>query len=440
MNCAECRDQLVALSEELLNAGEQQQCLAHLEACAGCRAEYKAITSLHQRLVARGQTAAEAGLVAAVMRRVRQQQNQQPERETIMSKLMKHRWGFGLSAAAGATAIAVIAFVTLSPKAFGIDQVIAAYNQVRFLHVKTFAGDQETPNEFWIKADQQGHVEKARYHLPQTEDGEKLITWTPEKAEIWFKGKHGFVTLQTERIAPMMQSLLEQSQPQLFLKGLLEGQKSGKVGLRMQEGPGDTQVIVVTNGDGQKQVISIDNKTDLITSLAFYHVEGTNEVLRMRTEFSDYNVQIDDKMFELQDELPPDVRVADRLHEVIGVAQGTLTDQEAATETVRQFFQALKDKDYKKAGLICGGETEASAREELGSFNVAKIISVGPAELQTNWVDHGFRVPCKLEIVLANGHTYVAQPGPYVRSGDDEAHPDRWNITGGINLAENSGE
>jgi hypothetical protein len=437
MNCAEYRDNFVALSEELLSAEEKQQCLAHLQTCAGCRAEYEAFTSLQKRLVARGQMAARTGLVEAVMRRIRIPQK--PENETIMSILMKHRWGFGLSAAAGAAAIAVAAIITLSPRAFGVDQVIEAYDHVRFLHVKTFPGSQKLPNEFWIKADEQGHVEKARYDLPQTEDGEKLITWTPEKAEIWFKSKHGFLILQTRRIAPMMQSLLEQSQPQLFMKGLLEGQKTGKVGLSTQAGPGDTQVIVATNRDGEKTIISIDKKTDLISSLVFYHLEGTNEVLSKRTEFSDYNVPIDPKMFELQDQLPADVSVADQLNQVTGVAQGNLTDEQAATETVRQFFQALMDKDYKRAGLIYGGEQEKHFKKQFGVSSVTRIISVGPAVLQTNWGKRGYRVPCKLEMMESGGHKFVAEPGPYVRPGDDEAHPDHWNITGGVSLGPGGG-
>ena len=164
-------------------------------------------------------------------------------------------------------------------------------------------------------------MEKARYYLPETGDGVKLITWTPEKAEIWFQSKHGFLILQTKRIAPWMQSLLDQSQPQLYLKGLLEEQKAGKVGLQIQE-KGESQMIVATNSSGQKQVISIDKKTDLIKSLAWYRVDGTNEVLRIRTEFSDYNVPIEDKMFSLQDQLPADVTVADQLNQLIGVAAG----------------------------------------------------------------------------------------------------------------------
>src|SRR5208337_1710712 len=374
------------------NREEELQCRAHLDACAECRAEYEAITSLQRCLIARGQATAGVRIVEPVMRRVRQKQFK-PERETIMSKLLKHRWGFGLGAAASAAAAIIIAIiVTTSPKAFGIDQVIQAYNHVRFLHVKTFPGGHLAPNEFWIKADAQGRVEKARYYLPETEDGAKLITWTPEKAEIWFKNKNGFLILQTKRIAPWMQSLLDQSQPQLFMKGLLEGQKAGKVELRIQEAPGETQVIVAMNTNGQKQVIAIDKKTDLITSLEFYGVKGTNEILKLRTEFSDYNVPIDEKMFSLQDQLPKDVHVADQLNQVIGVAQGELTDEQAAAETVRQFFQALVDKDYKKAGLIYGGELEEYVKAEFGTINVARIISVGPAVAQTNWVKHGFRV------------------------------------------------
>ena len=436
MNCAECRENLVACAEGLLDREALLECQAHLEACAGCRAKYQAIASLQQRLVARGQAAARVSMVAPVMQRIRQEQFK-PERETIMSKILKHRWGFGLGAAASAAAVIIAIVVVTSPKAFGIEQVIEAYNHVRFLHVKTFPGSQQTPNEFWIKADEQGHVEKARYYLPETEDGVKLITWTPEKAEIWFQSKHGFLILQTKRIAPWMQSLLDQSQPQLYLKGLLEEQKAGKVGLQIQE-KGECQMIVATNSSGQKQVISIDKKTDLIKSLAWYRVDGTNEVLRIRTEFSDYNVPIEDKMFELQDQLPADVTVADQLNQVIGVPQGNMTDEQAAAETVQQFFQALVDKDYRKAGLIYGGEIESNFKKQFGAFTVARIISVGPAEAQTNWVKRGFRVPCKVEIVQPDGHKSVAEPSPYVRPGDDEAHPDRWNITGGVSLGENA--
>lgn len=113
MNCAECRENLVAFVEGLLDREEALQCQAHLGGCAACRAEQAAVTRLQQRLVARGQAAAGVSLVQPVMRRVRAVQPKQ-ESDSIMSMLFK-RWGFGLGAAAGASAL-VLAVLLLSPK------------------------------------------------------------------------------------------------------------------------------------------------------------------------------------------------------------------------------------------------------------------------------------------------------------------------------------
>ena len=76
MNCAECRDNLVACLEGLLEAEPSRQCQAHLESCAACRAEYEAISRLQERLAARGRVAAEVSLVEPVMRVVHQQTKQ----------------------------------------------------------------------------------------------------------------------------------------------------------------------------------------------------------------------------------------------------------------------------------------------------------------------------------------------------------------------------
>ena len=436
MNCFDCQENLVAFLEGMLDPQTAADCRQHLDDCPVCRAAREATFKLQQQLLKRGQAAAQVSLVVPVMSRVLQNQKK-TERETIISTILKYRWRFGFGAAAGAAAILIAIIVAMSPRAFGIDQVIEAYNKIRFLHVKTFGVKSQEPAEFWIQSNDQGQVEKARYYLPETEDGVKLITWTPQKAEIWFMSKHGFLILQTKRIAPWMQSLLEQSQPQLVMKKLQEGQKAGKIDVQTQEPPGDQKsaVIVATHKtEPTKEIYYVDRKTDLITRIEYYHIEGTNEVLESRTEFSDYNVPIEEKMFSLQDQLPKDVTVADQLNQVIGVAQGTMTDEQAAAETVRQFFQALMDKDYKKAGLIYGGELEEHFKEQFGALSVAGIIAIGPAVAQTNWVKHGFRVPCKLELLQSDGQKIICQPSPYVRPGDDETHPDRWNITGGVNL------
>ena len=358
-----------------------------------------------------------------------------------MIKQMKFRWGFGLSAAAVATAIAVAAFIILAPKASDIYRIFESGNKIRSLHVTTFGANSTQPDEYWIQCDDQGQAEKARYVLQKTDDGEKLIAWTPDGAGIFFRGKNTFLLLKTGQIAPMLQNLLETSQPQLVMKKLQEGQRVGRVDVQTQEPQGQqtAALIIAKHTDKpQKEIYYVDRKADLITRMEYFGVEGTNEVMKSRTEFSDYNAPLDVKMFDLVDQMPRHVRMFDQFNQVIGVAQGELTDEQAAVATVRQFFQALKEKNYRQAGLINSGELPAYTRRDFSSFQVVKIISVGPAEAQTNCVKRGFRVPCKLEIVRPDGHQYVAQPSPYVRPGDVEAQPDRWNITGGVNLGERS--
>src|ERR1017187_2873901 len=125
MNCAECRENLVACVEGLLDREESLQCQAHLETCAACRAEHAAITRLQRQLVARGQATAEVSLVEPVIRRVHREQFK-PERETIMSTILKHRWGFGLGATASAAAVILIALLTLPKTQATAAEAIAA--------------------------------------------------------------------------------------------------------------------------------------------------------------------------------------------------------------------------------------------------------------------------------------------------------------------------
>ena len=111
MNCAECRDNLVACLEGVLDNEPARQCRAHLESCEPCRTEYAALGRLQERLTARGRVAADISLVESVMRAVHKQQIE-PERTTLMSLLLKNRWGFGLGAAASAAAIILLIALT----------------------------------------------------------------------------------------------------------------------------------------------------------------------------------------------------------------------------------------------------------------------------------------------------------------------------------------
>jgi hypothetical protein len=138
-------------------------------------------------------------------------------------------------------------------------------------------------------------------------------------------------------------------------------------------------------------------------------------------------------MFSLKDEIPKDVSVTNQLNQLIGIPQGSMTDEQAAAETVRQFFQALIDKDYKKAGSIYSGISEEEMKKYFSKLNVIAIISIGSPTPHPETGPHSFRVPCKLEITTPDGKKTTWEPyGPFARCGDDEMHPDRWIIHGGI--------
>ncbi len=336
-----------------------------------------------------------------------------------------------------ATIVGVLMLTKASP-AFAVDQIIEASKKVRCLHVKRYDKEGKAPNEFWIKCDDSGQVAKARYFLPGTEDGDKLITWTPERAEVWFQSKHGYLLLRGGEIKGMMQKMINQCEPQKLMQELDKSEKAGDVTIDTQKPADPTQpvVVYVTSKDSGKdkwrEVLRIDPETHLISSIERYAEREGKEAQISKMEFSDYNVPIDDKMFSLRGDLPADVHIADKLNQTIGVPQGSMTDEQIATDAVRQFFQALVDSDYKKAGLIYGGQAEDDMRKELHEMRPTSILSVGPAVVEKGWVKRGYRVPFEVETTKPDGSKESWKGRAFVRPGDDETHPDNWCISGGI--------
>jgi len=337
-----------------------------------------------------------------------------------------------------AAGLSITFFEKTTQTVYAIEQTIEAYNDICFLHVKQFNANHDEPLEFWIKSDERGDITNVRYYLPEhvsPEDGAKLVTWTPERAELWFKRKHSYLIFQSKRIECWMQSLLQQAQPKLVMKKLLADQEAGTVDIDIQKPQEKQKPITITatcKTKSKKEIYYINQATDLITCIEYYRIENDQEVLSSTTEFFDYNVPIEEKMFSIKDEVPDDVTVVDQLNQLIGIPQGDMTYEQAAVETVRQFFQALVDKDYQKAGLIFAGVSEEKAKEYFGKINVTAIISIGTPTPYPQCGPHSFRVPCELE-VASDGEKRVWKPhGPFTRCGDDEMHPDRWIIHGGL--------
>ena len=75
MNCAECKEILVAYLEGLLAEDQKQAVADHLKDCHTCQAELKQLTDLQERLVSNGRVAAQKDLENDVMNRIVREQN-----------------------------------------------------------------------------------------------------------------------------------------------------------------------------------------------------------------------------------------------------------------------------------------------------------------------------------------------------------------------------
>ncbi len=332
-------------------------------------------------------------------------------------------------------AIAVITFVNQSiPTAYALEQTIQANHSVRYLHIKNYIEDSNEPREFWVQCDETGRVKNARSYFPASEDGPKVVVWSEGIAQVWFKRKNSFLTVRDEKVSAEMLKLVRECDPRLAVERLYEQEKQYKIKLNINEPSDKAKDITITvdsTPSDRKEIFFVDQATKLLTAIEFYQLKDGDYQHYSTMEFYDYNQPIEPEMFSLDKEIPTNVMRIDQTKE-FGLIQGNMTDEEAAVEVARQFFEALIFKDYAKAGNLFENIPADRMEQMFGRIKFLRIVSIGPAIPQPDWDEHGFKVPCELEITTPDGQKTTWKPGVYVRPGDDEMHPDRWNITGGV--------
>jgi hypothetical protein len=75
MNCAECKELLIAYFEGLLSKSQKQTIKEHLKCCRNCLAEARELANLHDRLVKNGDTLARTNLEDEVMTQIVREQH-----------------------------------------------------------------------------------------------------------------------------------------------------------------------------------------------------------------------------------------------------------------------------------------------------------------------------------------------------------------------------
>ena len=447
MNCAECKEHLVAYVEGLLTESQEQAIASHLKGCPVCQDELAELTRLRNRLVANGKVLAESELEDKVLNRIFREQSLKlrkvsklNEQLQLWRKIMKSR--ITKVAAAAVIVIAVVLSLTFLEKsvapAYALEQTIQASHSVHYLHIINTVVSHDEPMEFWVEFEPSGQLKNMRFNKPawmDPGDGATVIVWKDNKAKLWVKKKNFLVTIRDKEIAAEVLRRVEQLDPKFAVERLYEKQEQGKAKIEIDEPLDKSKPIIVTatslkkddDSPFQRIVLFIDQATKLVNIVELYKLEDGEYHKVMTSEYFDYNIPIDAAMFTFSD-IPDDVMQLDQTTQEVGLAQGQLTDKEIAAEVIRQFLEALIAQDYAKAGKLFSGVPAERMEKAYGQIRFIRIISIG--EPVPHSVTGGLYVPCTVEIE-ENGEISQWQPEhSYVRQVHGQ--PDRWEIIGGF--------
>ena len=393
MNCAECRYNLVACIEGLLDPEETLQCRTHLETCAACRSEYVAIAKLQRQLVERGHAAADVSIVEPVMRRVLREQTA-PKKDTIMSIVLKHRWGLGLGATAGAVAVILIALVS-TPKVQAAAAVVMtrgaeAVAKLSTIHVRGHLRTAPQDNFSYINPDLDFvTVELWKQFEPELKwrvdkpgrtavmDGESTVLFIkPDFATKVGRASSAFDTQWLHEMADVSGTLnneLNASKAHGWPVTLAreqggDGKPKSVVPVVAKSGllAGDYLKNKFFGMADTRRVYVFDDQSQLLESVKVYLHADSGEKLIFELDQIDYNQPIDTSVFQLQ--LPANVAWEQEMQILPDNEKyAAMTPEQAA----RAFFEACGREDWNEAGKFC---TMTSGFEEfLGDVEVVNI-------------------------------------------------------------------
>ena len=336
-------------------------------------------------------------------------------------------------AAAAVVLIAIVLSITIFDNtaqiAYAIEQSIKASHTVETLHLR-FSGNAGV-DEAYMKYDPLGKLESARLEIPQSSDGPKTIVWSNNIAKVWMHSKKMVRVIREPGMAKKMEEMAVDFDPKRTLQNLYEMQQKGEQDVKITEPEeeGDLITIEVVHGKG-RDVLYVDPASKLLVRFEKQVLNDQDYVVTDAMEISGYNEPIDENVFTLGD-LPKDVFVVDKVNQEIGLAQGNLSDDEIVAEVATQFFQALIDEDYAKAGLLMGGWPPERMKTTFHIVKFVRIVSIGKVVPHSNPLTGGLSIPCEIEMEHAEtGERMTETINPGIRKV--EGRPDRWAIFGGI--------
>ncbi len=362
---------------------------------------------------------------------------------TIMkSKITK------LAAAAAMIIIAALGISLLqnsATTAYAIEQTIEAGQDVRYLHFYHYASlDSNTlDREAWLEYDNSGQIKNTRVNWYNQPSGDMVVVWKEGRTQYWTKKEKTLLFFEDEIYTKKCVSFAKRYDPTRTVENMYNLEKKGDVEIEIQESPDKSKPIILTctwlpntfitegTSPQMREIVFVDQVTKLVTSIELYKLIDDKYVGCGVWKYPDYDTLFEPGLFDLEGEVPADVKRLDLMTLDIGLEQTDLTDKEIAVKVVSSFLQALIEKDYDRAIKIYGYEDpdeKEGLHKKFEKLNIVRIISVGDPVYPRHATWGQLEVPCKVE--LEEDGQIIEWQIEGVFAQRVIGHPNRWCVEG----------
>ncbi|MHC4666684.1 MAG: hypothetical protein ACYS9T_12155 [Planctomycetota bacterium] len=312
----------------------------------------------------------------------------------------------------------LISFLGTSKPVYALAQTIEASRGLKQLYFEFFVpSDPEPVKECWVEFDESGQPKNVRTNLHKYWGDRKVVhIWKEGKTETWREEPNLLLYYESESFTAKILHLVGEYDPRRAVESLYERERKGEVEMEVEEPANRSEPIIVrgTFAPGKYllekpnlpsfcDVLYVDRDTKLVTAIEVYELRNGEYEYNGVWKYNSYDEPFVDGIFDLEDEVPQDVKRVDLMAGDIGLEQQQLTDEEVAVKVVRGFFEALIEKNYAGAGkFVCGSldpDERIEEQERLEQFNVLRIVSIGkPTTAVNDRLSPGsLRVPYRIE-------------------------------------------
>lgn len=300
--------------------------------------------------------------------------------------------------------------------AYAIEQTIEAGQNVRYFRFEYFGSSDDIPaKETWLEYDENGQIENVRvnwYEMGGKKD-DMVMVWKEGKTQMWLKKDKRLQLFEDESYTAKVLFFAQRYNPTRAIEHIYELQEKGDVEIEIEEPMNRTDPIVITatylpntfllekTMPQMREIFFVDQSNKLVTTIEIYELMEGEYIDRGVWRYPDYDKLFEAGVFNLEEEVPSDVRRLDLMKFDVGLEQENLTKEEIALKVTRKFFEAWRAKDYDEAVKIHGysdPDRKADLQKRFEEFNIIRIISIGEPFSSPPGSENSLGVPCTIEV------------------------------------------